>query len=618
MKKTQSQLIWVFICMFVLSNVAFSFGQGLIFTDINNHWSREFVEDIYYRKVTSGYSDATFKPANNISYLEVSVMLANLIGYNEELNGSVEEYEEVFNEYGIAVWGQGHLAHLLRNDIVLLEEVKEFYTDGKSNLAKRYSVASYIGRTLVKFSEKTINRSYYIPYKDEMAIPLIAKPYVDLLLNLEILNKDSNNGEFLPNNNITRGEVAKLISLAAKILDDVEVKEDDQSQKDDIELPLEETISIEGIFNNLYKGNRTIITLTKENGGLLVYDVAQTVEVKIDNKKAQLTQLKAGQRLEIKVVNEEVIEINGTSVRESFKGYFVRTWKGTDEVLTVKDMKQETKVFILSPNIKVYLDDKAELLANFKEGDIIKIFTKEDTIIEIQGISKIQNLRGVITNKGSESNLFIEVTSKEGDVVVVPLETNTNLRRDGKVVKLADVKVNDEVHVQYEYEKLKSVFASSVKRNVEGYIRNIVIGEKSYLTVETKDNIKEDFLIENFTNFKIGDIIADIYGMRVNYHVEIYIESNHVLRVQTSKKVEQHRLMGKVVSVTPLKNMIEIQIIENGKPKNIQLLTKKETILIGKLGGRVNLVDIKTGDEVLAVAEYINGAYVLERVVLIE
>ena len=62
--------------------------------DINNfsdlpkdHWAYKNVMALASRGIISGYGDGTFKPSNNVTYAETSVILIGVLGYKSELVG---------------------------------------------------------------------------------------------------------------------------------------------------------------------------------------------------------------------------------------------------------------------------------------------------------------------------------------------------------------------------------------------------------------------------------------------------------------------------------------------------------------------------------------------------
>lgn len=63
-------------------------GDDKTFTDLpKNYWGYKEVQKAFRLRVINGYPDDTFKPTNNISYVEVVAIMVNSLGKNQNLEG---------------------------------------------------------------------------------------------------------------------------------------------------------------------------------------------------------------------------------------------------------------------------------------------------------------------------------------------------------------------------------------------------------------------------------------------------------------------------------------------------------------------------------------------------
>ena len=53
------------------------------FTDIDGYWAATYVDFLYSTGITTGYEDGTFRPNQNITRAQCSVMLFRYLGLNE-------------------------------------------------------------------------------------------------------------------------------------------------------------------------------------------------------------------------------------------------------------------------------------------------------------------------------------------------------------------------------------------------------------------------------------------------------------------------------------------------------------------------------------------------------
>ena len=607
MKKRQFFILSLIVLL--LSNSIIAFANGLIFTDIKDHWAKEFIEDIYNRKITVGYTDATFRPSNSITSLETSVMIANMLKFTTD-SSLLLKYDSVIKQNNIPAWAQGHIAYLLDKGILYESEVKTFVTNGTGINAKRFEMANYIGRVLVILGNKTLSRSYYIPYKDELQIPNDSKPYLDLLLTLGILNKDSNDGQFLPNSNITRAETAKLLALTAKILDTAT----------SVTPPVNNiSTNVNGVINNIVIANRTILTIYGEDNNVNIYDVKDNALVTLDNKNSTVASLEKGQTVRLKVVNGVVEEINATGNKQVIEGHFQRVFANEgNTILTVKDLKGEFKYYTVTDTTKVYLDNKLNEFKNIKVGDYLKVTVNGSFVYEVEVKSKTKTIKGVISSKGTVSERRLEVTPKDEAPIMLTLENATIIKRDSRVVTFNDLKLGDEVTIELEYEVVKNVTASSVRRTLQGTIKKIVNdATNKTITVETKGLDLEEFVISDSVIIFVDNVVGDFYDLRLNYTVLLNIDGNEITSIITSKKVEPETVIGKVKSINREINVMTVTVDQNGTSKEMQVHVKTNTTFIGKTGGSWHFSLVKEGDQLLLTGTVTNGAFILEKVIVI-
>ena len=69
--------------------------SGLPFNDVvGTHWAKSFIILAYENNIISGYPDGTFKPDNNVTYQEALTILINVMNYKDEVNFSTLKWPE--------------------------------------------------------------------------------------------------------------------------------------------------------------------------------------------------------------------------------------------------------------------------------------------------------------------------------------------------------------------------------------------------------------------------------------------------------------------------------------------------------------------------------------------
>ncbi|MGV8153280.1 MAG: S-layer homology domain-containing protein [Alkaliphilus sp.] len=618
-------IIATMLILILITNSVAVYSQGLIFTDIEEHWAREYIEKIYNLKITSGYADATFRPNNSITGLETIAMVAKLIGYDVELHKYSGDYTELFEEHSIPEWAKSRLAYLMVEEIIKEDELEGLIVNATSQRAKRFEVANIIGRVLVNHADKPTRTIFSLPYEDEMFIPPASRPYVDLMLAEGLLNSESNNGRFLADNEITRGEVAKLVAMAADILDAPVDKDDgdsnsdgDQNQEEeqdqDQEQEQEKTKSLEGVLSGVIIANRSVLTLFDDANETLLFDIHEDVEVLIDGEKAQLEDLIKGQIVKLSIINDQIKEIKAEENEEAIDGFFRKFIRGTTRnVLSITRENGTSGTFIIPDGTIIKLNDREDSLANFEEGDVVKIIANADFVLEVEGTSKMKYVEGTITAKGTLSNPYIEVTTEDNGVEVIRMEDVTRVIRNGRTSDFSEIRVSDEVKAELEYEKLISLRASTVRREVEGLVRRIVIGEESLLMVETRDGMREEFEITENTSIKIDAQTSEIYDLRLSFNVELKIESNEVMSVVTSAEMDPEIVRGEITFIHD--DIGEIEITKDDGT-TMQISVTSKTIYVGEAGERLTFRRLEVGDEISIRGNSNRGVFIADRIVI--
>lgn len=180
-----------------------SVGVEHKFTDIQSNWAATYIDYLYNAGVTTGYTDGSFKPNQNITRAQFAVMLYRYLGLNESAYANVELPFADLNQ--IADYA--------------LPAVKALYTEGVINgttkngrlyfepnmSLTRAQAATMIGRTQEKGYAVA-----QLTFTDTAKIPAYATYYIQTMVAQGIISGYTN-GSFQPNSNITRGQMAKIL-----------------------------------------------------------------------------------------------------------------------------------------------------------------------------------------------------------------------------------------------------------------------------------------------------------------------------------------------------------------------------------------------------------------------
>ena len=175
-----------------------------VFTDTEGYWGADYVEFLYDCGVTNGYSDGTFRPNQNITRAQFSVMLFRYLGLEESKYADVvlpfvdaDQIEEYAVPAVKALYTEGVINGSTGKD-------GKLYFNPQSPLT-RAQAAAMIGRT----QEKGYATAE-LAFTDAGKIPAYATFYIQTMAAQGILGGYPD-GSFRPNDNITRGQMAKVL-----------------------------------------------------------------------------------------------------------------------------------------------------------------------------------------------------------------------------------------------------------------------------------------------------------------------------------------------------------------------------------------------------------------------
>ena len=173
------------------------------FNDISDYWAADYVDFLYNADITTGYSDGSFRPNQNISRAQFAVMLYRYLKLDENQYANVSL---PFADLGsIPAYAIPAVKALYAEGVITGSEKNgQLYFNPGSSLT-RAQAAAMIGRTQAKGYALAD-----LTFTDSAQIPTYAAYYIRAMVGQGVINGYSN-GSFKPHSNITRGQMAKIL-----------------------------------------------------------------------------------------------------------------------------------------------------------------------------------------------------------------------------------------------------------------------------------------------------------------------------------------------------------------------------------------------------------------------
>ena len=179
------------------------YNVGHKFTDIQDYWGATYVDFLYNADITTGYSDGTFRPNQNISRAQFAVMLYRYLKLDESKYASVNL---PFADLGsIPAYAIPAVKALYTEGVITGSEKNGRLYFNPDSALTRAQAAAMIGRTQAKGYALAD-----LTFSDSASIPAYAAYYIRAMVGQGVISGYSD-GTFKPHSNITRGQMAKIL-----------------------------------------------------------------------------------------------------------------------------------------------------------------------------------------------------------------------------------------------------------------------------------------------------------------------------------------------------------------------------------------------------------------------
>lgn len=171
------------------------------FVDIEEHWAKEFILDLYWKNIISGYDETHYGPKNDISRAEFTKIV---VGAMDISIPELSETEEIlFTDVNLEDWYTPYIHAAFENEII------DGYGDGTFRPNDAIGRAEAM-KILLEAEGMDIETQFVAEFTDVVEYVWYL-PYINYAVEYGIAS-GYGDGTFGPENNLTRGEAAKIVS----------------------------------------------------------------------------------------------------------------------------------------------------------------------------------------------------------------------------------------------------------------------------------------------------------------------------------------------------------------------------------------------------------------------
>jgi len=548
-----------------------------LFTDVpEDYWAMPFIIKVVENDIMPGYSDATYKPSKAVTKLEVITSIYNTIaasGKFDKLQGDVlamkfgatidaANVPKTLAPYGEITWAA--VGYALENEILHPDELKGFVIEGELAEATKLEAAIFLGKGMNIFLNENLQRIISFDYKDAFSIPSAAAPYVDLLIQNEVISsKGDDKGNFNPKQVMTREVLATLLSGSYGVLSGEITPE--KTDSDSTGISITNTTStgtkVYEAIVSIVHDELEIIEIRDGGGKLHVYDGSKATITK-GSESLSLTEVNKGMDVTVHENDGDLVKLVVNKQFDKIEGNFfaksdaLSDDNGTYRVITVST-DEGKKYFKAYDSAVIVKDSESVKLENIEMGDQLYISAEGFDVREVEAFSKKTLVSGVLNRTSDfKKGSTISVQLDKGSFIDQVIEMDIEVISKGNTMSKGDI-----INVTLEYGKVTRVEATGMSSELSGEIQSILISATPQITLLTADqeskvvNIKPDM-----TFVKDGETgSGDIYDLRLEQNVTVKMDGSGANTIVFNKPVEKTKFKAEILEVFQSANLLKVK-----------------------------------------------------------
>lgn len=417
-----------------------------------DHWSLPFVTDISSKGLVGGYSDGTFKPNKAVSRIESVVFISRLFpvqNVKSTFETNKAKWEEKLKANHIPDFAKSAVVFGLENGWYTEAYLKEFmHAKNKTQKdAQRYEFVVYLVRAMGW--DKEISNAAVVSYKDTKSIPKQAVPYVEVLGKKGVI---ATSGEFNPLKSVTRGEVAKMLSISypsSPKAKGTQTPQQPQPQPDKVTMP--SGTLVEGKIKQItVDSNNVIVSITDNRGEMKIFtNRAGGVIISLDGKSADIAMIKEGSAVKLYTEGTIVKGLEATSPATVNKDIVGDIANITSNSIKIRS-GSVTEEFDFASNVSVLKDGKTAKILDLKPGDSIAAKIQNSLVVSVDAKMVKRTLKNVVI-KGvtsySNGSASILIADEKGEQYTMEFTTSSIAFMNNKKVGVSSIAVGHEADV---------------------------------------------------------------------------------------------------------------------------------------------------------------------------
>lgn len=577
------------------------------YTDMNNHWAKDDMEDLVKRGFLSGYSDNTMQPNKNMTGCELLVMLSRFYTLSDVQTQKIKsDYKDIVDKSvpTKSAWANDSIKVCMASGILTESELKlmDLAADiEKQQLAVFLVRAMHLSDAAEALSDKELS------YVDAGQISANCRGSIGELAALEIVKGDAKN-QFSPKTKVTRAVVAAMVSRSIKYV-----------EKNDIKLTIKAYEGLTQESGILISGNSNSLKLRGFDGLIREYALPTGSKVSVAGESKTLSSTEEGCYAQIVMKNGIVsdVKIDKESSVTWIQGA-IASVNASNASLYVQDINTgKTTNYTIPSKVNITQEGKSISLSEISQKNYVTIKMIKSTVTEVYSMASSAELSGTISEITYGTAVTMKMKDDRGAKYCFSLDIAhlPSIKRGDTTISIDRLKVANAVTIVIKNGEVTSIIAKGSENKLAGKVTSITTTANGTVwSFAANDGSNKSLVLDEGACVYSGKTAILLSDIHIGDEVSVVIYGDMVTEVYLQTAVaSSNKVSGRVLNTE--KNAITIL---TPSEKLVYVDTSSASLFSASTGKSLSVSSIEKNSVIVSYGTYKNSTDFTAKLVVVE
>ena len=594
--RATKRIITVIAALALLFTSAVPAFAAQSYPDLEDHWSKKYMERLVDEGVLAGYTDGTIRPDRTVTAAEAFVMLANLYDLSDEAKDAIyQDYGKTVEAATDVTWAYKQLAVCLAAGVFTESELKNLKMTASM---PKQNLAVYMVRAIQRADDAAKLDNAKLDYGDAADITSKCLGSIALLTEMKVVSGDTK-GNITPKANVTRAVFATMLCNILDYLDDEE-----------IELAIEDYTGLETMEGILTGIASNAITVRDFSGIYHRFSRGSSFKATVNGSAKTLNTTYEGDY--VKVQTEDGKAVSAAVTDDS--GVVWRQGKLTDLVTSTSSIKVSdlasgnSAAYILS-GATIRQDGKKIGLADLTRGAFVTLKIEKDTVKEVTSITTDSAVSGEIADIDYASVVTMRVkTDDEEQLLYLSLKDMPTIKRGNLAITVDRLSEGQAIKAVIKGGEVTSITTEGKDATASGVLDSITRSRTSTMwTIEDEDGKKTVYLLDSGAVAYSGKTSVKLENITPGDEVSVVVVGGVITEITLNKTYtpSSDKISAEVLAVDNTGRVLTVLV--DGKLVYINC-KGAGSLINGVTGKSISFSSFREGDQIVVYGSYTDAA----------